>query len=114
MLGASSNPYRYSYSAVRKLLQKGHTVIPIGKHVGLIENTPIILGKPEVENVDTISIYLNPNNQKDLYDYILDLEPRRIIFNPGAENLELTKICTKAGIVVENACTLVLLAMDTY
>lgn len=114
VLGASTNPARYSYLAIHRLKEAGHAVIPIGIKKGEVADEPIINGRPEIEEVDTITLYLNPERQKEYYDYILELKPKRIVFNPGTENPELSKIASDTGIEVLNACTLVLLSTSQY
>ena len=114
VLGASPNPARYSYLAVNRLLGHGHDVIPIGKRKGTINNADIITEQVQVEDVDTITLYLNAQNQKQYYDYIISLHPKRIIFNPGAENNELAMLATKNNIQPMEACTLVLLSTNQY
>ena len=66
------------------------------------------------KDIDTVTLYLNPVNQKEYYDYILSLKPQRIIFNPGAENEELAELATKKGILPVEACTLVMLSTNQY
>jgi len=68
----------------------------------------------DFQNIDTVTLYLNPKNQKEYYQQIVDLNPRRVIFNPGTENPEFYEILENAGIEVEVACTLVLLATGQY
>jgi predicted CoA-binding protein len=114
VLGASDNPSRYSFLAVNRLLAHGHTVIAIGKKKGKINNEEIITESPQLHDVDTITLYLNPQNQKKYYDYILSLHPKRIIFNPGAENDELASLAKKNKIQPMYACTLVLLSTNQY
>jgi predicted CoA-binding protein len=114
VLGASSNPERYSFLAVRQLIAKQHEVIALGNKAGNIDELMIRTDLPEVDAVDTISLYLNPNNQKPYYAYILALKPKRIIFNPGTENDELATAARTAGIEPIEACTLVLLATGQY
>jgi uncharacterized protein len=114
VLGATPNPSRYAYAATSKLKQKGHEVIPVGIKKGKIEGIEIQNGTPQYDGVDTITLYLNPDNQKPYYDYILSLKPKRIIFNPGTENYELMKKAKEAGIETEIACTLVMLSMGNY
>jgi predicted CoA-binding protein len=114
VLGASPNPARYSYLAVNRLKAHGHDVIAIGNRNGKIHQVDVIKGQPPENNVDTITLYLNANNQKQYYDYILSLHPKRIIFNPGAENQELTKLAKKNNIEPIEACTLVLLSTGQY
>ena len=66
------------------------------------------------KNIDTVTLYLNPQRQKDYYSYILSLNPKRVIFNPGTENQELYNLLIENNIKVEVACTLVLLATNQY
>jgi len=113
-MGASDNPSRYSYLAIKRLVAAQHPVIAIGKRNGEIDSVSIITGQPIVEDVDTITLYLNEHNQKEYYDYILSLNPKRIIFNPGAENSELSEKAIKQGIEIMEACTLVLLSTGQY
>jgi len=114
VLGASSNPERYSFMAVKQLTAKHHEVIALGNKSGFIDEQMILTDTPEIKDVDTISLYLNPNNQKPYYAYILALNPKRIIFNPGTENDELAETARTAGIEPIEACTLVLLATGQY
>ncbi len=114
VLGASNNPERYSFLAVTKLANNGHVVVPVGIKVGKIQDMEILNGKPAVEGVDTVTLYLNPTNQILYYDYILSLHPKRIIFNPGTENDELAELARKQGIEPIEACTLVMLSTGQY
>ena len=114
ILGASPNPWRVSYSAVGRLIEKGHEPIAIGVREGNIDGIPIQKGQPDLQDVDTVTLYLNAARQKQYYDYILQLQPKRIIFNPGAENPELVQLANRNGIETELACTLVMLAVGEY
>ena len=114
VLGASDNPARYSYLAVEKLNRYGHPVVAIGKKEGQVGATHIITAHPDEKEVDTVTLYLNPQLQKQYYDYILSLHPKRIVFNPGTENEELYDLAKKNGIEVMEACTLVLLGTGQY
>ena len=114
VLGASENPERYSNRAILSLLNKGRAVVAIGKTGGSVKNVPISTQQVETDDVDTVTLYLNPLHQKPYYDYILSLRPRRIIFNPGAENDELERLAAQKGIDVLEACTLVLLSTGQY
>lgn len=114
VLGASLNPVRASHDALLRLKANGHEVVAVGGREGTVANIPIESGRPSFEDLDTISLYLGPARQQDLYDYILGLNPRRIIFNPGAENQELARLAREKGIEVEFACTLVMLAVGSY
>ncbi len=114
VLGASDNPSRYSFLAVEKLNAYQHPVIAIGRKAGMVDNTKIITECPAIDDVDTVTLYLSEQNQKDYYDYILSLHPNRIIFNPGAENEELFELAKTNGIKPLEACTLVLLSTGQY
>ena len=114
VLGASDSPMRYSFLAVRRLKSYDHPVVAIGKKTGMIDDTHIITEHPQMDDVDTVTVYLNPMHQKQYYDYIIALHPKRIIFNPGAENTELTSLAKENGIQPINACTLVMLGTGQY
>lgn len=114
VLGASPNPERYSYLAVNRLTAHGHPVVAIGKRAATIGEVPVITEHPPLENVDTVTLYMNPLLQKEYYDYILQLRPRRIIFNPGTENEELEELARQHDIRPQEACTLVLLSTGQY
>jgi uncharacterized protein len=114
VFGASDNPERYSNLAIKRLRSHGHPVIGIGKRRVMVEDVPVQNETSPVPDVDTVSLYLNPNNQKSYYNYILSLHPRRIIFNPGAENAEFQKLAQDHGIQTQEACTLVLLSTGQY
>jgi predicted CoA-binding protein len=114
VLGASDSPMRYSYLAVRRLKSYDHPVVAIGKKKGVIDDTEIITEHPAIDNVDTVTIYLNPIHQQQYYEYILSLHPKRIIFNPGAENAELANLAKENNIQPVDACTLVMLGTGQY
>lgn len=114
VIGASENPERYSNKAVRALLSHEHVVYAIGLRAGIINGVPIQTGQPALKDVDTITVYLSAKNQEAVMDYLLSLFPRRIIFNPGAENPVLERRAVEKGIVVEEACTLVLLSTGQF
>ncbi|RYG04663.1 MAG: CoA-binding protein [Chitinophagaceae bacterium] len=114
VLGASNNPDRYSFLAINKLRKYGHPVVAIGKKQAQVADVEILKEKTQFEEVDTVTLYLGPQNQEEYYDYILGLHPRRIIFNPGAENDELYEMAEKNGIEPIEACTLVMLSTGQY
>jgi uncharacterized protein len=114
VLGASPNSDKYAYKAVKKLKESGYEVIPLGIKKGDIEGIKIENNPIHFKDIDTITLYLSAENQKPYYDYIFSLQPKRLIFNPGAENIELFKLAKEKNIEVENACTLVLLSLDSY
>jgi len=114
VLGATTNPSKYGYIATSRLKSHGHEVIPVGIRKGKIEDIEIRNDFPVLDNIDTVTLYLNPRIQKEYYGYILKLNPKRIIFNPGTENIELVNLAKQKGIEVEIACTLVLLSTAQY
>ncbi len=114
ILGASTDASRYSNIATLRLMAQGHEVVPMGIKTGVINGLDILQGTPALENIDTVTLYLNPTRQAAYYDYILGLHPKRVIFNPGTENAELVALLHQQDIEVEIACTLVLLATDAY
>jgi uncharacterized protein len=114
VLGASDNPARYSYLAIQRLRRYDHPVVAIGRKNTQVADIPISKEKKPFDNVDTITFYLNPLHQKEYYDYILSLKPKRLIFNPGAENEELEELAKQNNIQTIEACTLVLLSTGQY
>jgi uncharacterized protein len=114
VLGATPNPDRYGYKATVRLKKAGHEVIPIGNKKGEIEGIAIENTTPQYKGVDTVTLYLNPENQKPYYDYIFSLQPKRIIFNPGTENVDLMLMAKAKGIETEVGCTLVMLSLGDY
>jgi uncharacterized protein len=114
VLGASENPERYANKAIRALRRKGIPVFAIGLRPGKVMDVDIIKGRPELKNIDTVTLYLSHKNQEQYYDYILSLHPKRIIYNPGAENAELEALAEKNNIENMEACTLVLLATEQF
>lgn len=114
ILGATTDSSKYAYLAVERLAGSGHEIINIGRSIGSVAGVAIELPKLIYQDIDTITIYMAPHNQAHLEDYILNINPRRIIFNPGTENPALEERAVAKGIVVENACTLVLLATGQY
>ncbi|MBL4754114.1 MAG: CoA-binding protein [Flavobacteriales bacterium] len=114
VLGAVAFPSRYSFKAVHALVDKGHEVIPLGIRDGAIADISIVKERPKLKGVDTVTIYLNQNNQIGWYQYLLALKPKRVIFNPGAENRELVGILKEKNIQTIEDCTLVMLAVGRY
>jgi len=114
VLGASANPARYSFLAINSLRKHQHPVVAVGRRMGKVLDVDITTEKKPQDTVDTVTLYLNPANQKEYYDYILSLRPKRIIFNPGTENPELSALAKTNGIQPMEACTLVLLSTGQY
>lgn len=116
VLGASNNPERYSHQAVKRLRAAGFRVIPVNPKYDRIAGIPAVASLAEIdEPVDTVTVYVRPAISSQYAEDILRLKPRRVIFNvPGAENPELEERLKAAGIQVEEACTLVLLATGQW
>jgi predicted CoA-binding protein len=114
ILGATPNTGRYANLAANRLVRSGHTIVNVGIKEGEVAGVPI--EKPETihDDIDTITLYVGPANQQGLYKYILDTNPKRIIFNPGTENSELRRMANDKGIETEYACTLVMLSTGQY
>jgi predicted CoA-binding protein len=114
VMGASSNPERYSYLAIKSLLSHGHHVEGIGRKNEEVLGVQVHKEPQQFDHIHTVTLYLNPNNQRPYYDYIITLKPQRIIFNPGTENAEFQSIAQSAGIQTIAACTLVMLSTGQY
>lgn len=114
VLGASLNPGRYSNIAIKRLVSNNQPTLAVGLRKGEVEGVSITNEMEDFDEVDTITLYLNPQRQKQYYEYILSLQPERVIFNPGTENPELYDLLRKNNIEIEVACTLVMLATNQY
>lgn len=114
VLGASTKPARYSFMAIEKLVHKGHSVLAIGQNAGEVAGIKIQTKAIPLKNIDTVTLYLNPLRQRDYYNYIVEAQPKRVIFNPGTENPEFYQLLKLNDIKVEIACTLVMLATNQY
>ena len=115
VLGASPKPDRYSNQAVRLLNEKGHDVIPVHPAVETIEGLPVSPRLTDItDNIDTLTVYVSEKVSSLLDNDIFQLNPARVLFNPGTENASLRKKLERHGISVEEACTLVLLKTGQF
>ena len=114
--GATTNPSRYAYLATNMLLEYGHDVALLGIKRGAVSGIPIlnIRDKPDLGEIDTMSMYLGPVNQSEWLDYFISLKPKRIIFNPGTENDDFYEMAEGNGIEIVEGCTLVMLRSGTF
>lgn len=114
VFGASEKKERYANKAI--LMLRGHKVPTkaYGIRAGKVEDVEFDTELKNYDDIDTVTLYINPKRQKEYYDYILSLNPRRVIFNPGTENLEFAKLLREKEIEAEIACTLVLLSTNQY
>lgn len=114
VLGASDNPARYSYLAINRLRSHDHPVVAIGRRNTVVADVTVTKEHPPFEDIHTVTLYLNQHHQEEYINYILSLEPKRIIFNPGAENSKLASVAKENGIETLEACTLVMLSTNQY
>lgn len=114
VLGASLKPDRYSNRAIHRLVNYNKEVVAIGLRPGEVAGITIHTSPSKFDDIHTVTLYLNPTRQEQYYDYIVELHPERVIFNPGTENPEFYDVLQEAGIKVEVACTLVLLSTNQY
>ncbi|GGH46372.1 CoA-binding protein [Mangrovimonas yunxiaonensis] len=114
VFGASLNPNRYAYIAINKLVENGIEVEAFGLEKGTVSGVEIQTALLPYTDLHTITLYVNPTNQKGYYNAIVSLKPKRVIFNPGTENPEFYDILKQHDIYFEAACTLVLLATNQY
>ncbi|KPM31752.1 Hypothetical protein I595_2247 [Croceitalea dokdonensis DOKDO 023] len=114
VFGASLKPTRYSYIAIKRLLENGLETYAFGIRAGNVDTVQIKTNLSELPKIDTVTLYLNPERQKQYYENIIELMPQRVIFNPGTENPEFYQRLKDNAITVEVACTLVLLATQQY
>ena len=114
VLGAAENPDRYSCKVVKALDRNGYDVVAVGPRSGNINHIQILSGMPEIKDVDTVLLYLGAKKQFEFYNYISSLNPRRVIFNPGAENPELMEILKEEGIEAVKDCALIMINSDSF
>lgn len=116
IVGATPNPARYAFIAANMLKDNGYDIAPVGIKKGEAAGIPIlnIRDKPFIEGVHTITLYVRPQIQSQWYNYLLSLNPERIIFNPGTENPEFEKLAREKGVETLEACTLVLIRTGQY
>ena len=114
VIGGSENPARYSNMAIRLLRQNNIEVISLAKRTGKVLDVTIETVFPVKSDTHTVTMYLGANNQPEYYNSILELNPKRVIFNPGAENYEFEEMLEKNDIEAIVACTLVMLSTGQF
>ncbi|MBI6119896.1 CoA-binding protein [Salegentibacter maritimus] len=114
VLGASLNSARYSNIAIKRLVKYNQPSVALGLRKGEVEGVKIETEKIMFRDIDTVTLYLGPPRQKEYYDYIVSLQPNRVIFNPGTENPEFYDILRDNNIEFEVACTLIMLGTNQY
>ncbi len=114
VIGASMKKHRFSNRAVQMLVNNNIEVIPIGISTGKIAGVEIIKANPEIKDIHTITMYIGKHLQSSYYDYIISLNPKRIIFNPGSENPDFEIILNEKKINFVHDCTIVMLMNGEY
>lgn len=116
IVGATPNTSRYAYMAAERLTEHEHEIVPVGIKKGQVFGKDIlpIRELPEIADVHTITMYIGARHQQEYYEYLLALNPKRIIFNPGTENQEFMSMAEEKGIEVVPGCTLVMLGVGNY
>jgi uncharacterized protein len=109
VIGASTNINRYSNICIRELAERNFPIEALGKREGSVAGIVIKTGKPDLSCIHTVTLYLGAQNQPEFYQYIINLKPERVIFNPGTENPQFEKLLTDAGIEFISACSIVML-----
>lgn len=114
IIGASINPQRYSFLAANRLVNHGYPIVMLGLKEGQVAENQIQTGKPILSDIDTVTLYIGPAHQPEWYEYVINLQPKRVIFNPGTENEEFEHLLKKEGIEALEACTLVLISIGAF
>lgn len=114
VFGASLKPNRYSHLAIKRLREHSKNTFAFGLKSGLVDDVQIKTNLGELPNISIVTLYMNPERQKQYYQDIISLAPDKVIFNPGTENPEFYRLLIENNIKVEEACTLVLLATGQY
>lgn len=109
VIGVSPNPARYSYQCVEALVHANYEVIAIGIRAGYIGKIKICTDRPLLKDIDTIILYVNKEVQQNYLDYVLQLNPAKILFNPGTECPEMAQVAIDNGIAIKYDCALVLI-----
>lgn len=114
ILGATTNEQRYAYKAAERLTAEGYEIVPVGIKKGVVFGKEIINDKTIEEDIHTVTLYIGAERQKEWYSYLLQTNPKRVIFNPGAENEELAALLEEYGIETIENCTLVMLSLKHF
>jgi uncharacterized protein len=115
VLGASPKEDRYSFKAVHLLKEYGFIPIPVHPAGHTVDGIPGVKTLDDISiPVDTLTIYVGQEISQKEQERILRLKPRRVIFNPGAENDPLAEMLEKTGFEVVRNCTLVMLRNNLF
>ncbi len=114
IIGASEDSTRYANMAAQRLRKHDVVFVPLGLREGVVAGETIVTGKPDLKDIHTVTLYINPKRQPEYYDYIISLHPQRVIFNPGTENDDFARLLSTKGIEAVEGCTLVMLGTGTF
>lgn len=114
VVGASLNDQRYSHKAILTLRKNDIPTYALGLKSGIVGDVNIETEWKKFTDIHTVTIYMNPKRQEEVIEPILALSPKRIIFNPGTENLKFQELALAQNIEVLEACTLVMLNTGQY
>ncbi len=115
LLGATINKDRYANIAQKVLMEKGHKVFPVNPKYEEIEGIKCYKSIKDVKDrIDTVTVYLNSVHVEKMLDEIIEKKPKRVIFNPGTEDINLEKKLNENGIKTLHACTIVLLKTNQF
>ena len=115
VLGATPKEDRYANQAMKLLVEYGHRPIPVNPAFDEVLGEKCYGSIAAVPGpIDTVTMYLGEARSEPLVTEILEARPRRIIFNPGAENPHLASEAKARGIEVVEGCTLVMLRTGQF
>ena len=114
ILGASDKPERYSNMAFHLLKKYGHTPILVSPNLKELDGMHVHKNLSEVQASDTLTVYISPATSSLLMDEILNFPAKRVIFNPGSENIDLMNKLREQGKEVVEGCTLVMLRTNQF
>lgn len=116
VMGASMDPTRYAYMAANRLNDHRHPFKLVSVKKGELFGQPFLnlRDRPAIDDVHTVTLYIGADRLVEWEDYIFTLHPKRIIFNPGTENMKLAKAAEERGIETVFGCTLVMLGTGQY
>ncbi len=118
VLGASNRPDRYAFMCMTTLAEMGHKAIPVNPRESMVLGHYCYQNLKDLRKdhpaIDTLTIYVNPDISGKLEKDIIELKPKRVIFNPGSENHHLQKMLEKENIKCLEACTLVMLRTGQF
>lgn len=114
IIGATPNKSRYAYMAAERLHRINAELVLLGTKTGEIFDKEILHSTEGITDIDTVTLYINPSIQASYREFLLELKPKRVIFNPGTENPALARELSDIGVETLEACTLVMIGTGQY